>query len=129
MKYCVYNTQYPQCPEEFQDQEAGTQTPAVYNTEAEASAVCEWLNKACERDGLKARYAVRANGEPMYDRIREMDLEELRSFIYWVYQQGKRDGRNGIWDSEMGCFGGAILFYSAGVIEHLWNPEAKANGD
>ena len=126
MKYCVYNTRYPQYPEEFQDQEAGTQTPAVYNTEAEAKAVCEWLNSV---SGPKHKYAVRANGEPMCDRIREMTNIELRDFIRWVYQQGNQDGRNGIEDSEMGLFGGTILAYSAGIIEHLWNPDAIEKGD
>ena len=122
MKYCVYNTRYPQYPEEFQDQEAGTQTPAVYNTEAEANAVCKWLNTM---SGPTHRYAVRANGEPMYDRIKEMTHMELRDFIRWVYLQGNQDGRNGVSDSEMGLFGGTILCYSAGVIEHLWNPEVR----
>lgn len=122
VKYCVYNTQYPQYPEEFQDQDAGTQTPAVYNTEAEANAVCEWLNSVSSN---KHSYAVRANGEPVYDRIKEMTPVELRNFIRWVYQQGNQDGRNGVGDSEMGFFGGAILCYSAGVIEHMWNPEVR----
>ena len=122
MKYCVYNTRYPQYPEEFQNQEVGTQTPAVYNTEAEANAVCDWLNNASTTN---TRYAVRANGEPMCDRIREMTNEELRNFIYWVYTQGKQDGRAGVSDSEKGFFGGAILAYSAGVIEHMWNPEVR----
>ena len=125
MKYCVYNTKYPEYPETFQDQEAGTQKAAVYDTEAKANEVCALLNKSCEQEGLSARYAVRCHGEPMCDRIREMTNDELKNFIYWVYQQGNRDGRDGVGDSEMGFFGGAILAYSADTIEYLWNPEVR----
>ena len=122
MQYGVYNINNHKFPYEWQDQDAGTQTPAVYDTKPEADEVCAWLNKMSERFGHKARYEVREFGEAMYYRIKQMTKYEMRKFIHWVYLNGKNDGAKGRADSELGFFGGAILDYPSKTLENLWNP-------
>lgn len=43
--------------------------------------------------------------------IKQMSHKELQNFIYWVYQNGQEDHRNGCEDSPGDCsfFGGGIL--------------------
>ena len=45
----------------------------------------------------------------MYERIKNMSLEEMKDFIYWVYKCGNEDGFNGGSDTESGYFGGYML--------------------
>lgn len=47
--------------------------------------------------------------EKMYERIKRMDLDEMRAFVYWVYLMGNEDGYYQCCDSEGGYFGGRIL--------------------
>lgn len=48
--------------------------------------------------------------ETMYERIKRMTFEEMREFIYWVYQNGNRDGQNNLEDSPyISYFGGMML--------------------
>ena len=45
----------------------------------------------------------------MYERVKEMTLEEMKSFVYWVYRSGVLDGEMLSWDDESGYFGGHVL--------------------
>lgn len=47
--------------------------------------------------------------ETMYNRIKRMSMEEMRHFVYWVYQCGNKDGKLNCCDSEAGYFGGYVL--------------------
>lgn len=47
--------------------------------------------------------------ETMYERIKRMTKDEMKSFIYWVYMNGNEDGDIGCCDSELGYFGGHML--------------------
>lgn len=47
--------------------------------------------------------------EKMYERIKRMNLDELRAFVYWVYLMGNEDGWNQCCDSEGGYFGGHMI--------------------
>lgn len=47
--------------------------------------------------------------EKMYERIKRMNLDELRTFVYWVYLMGNEDGWNQCCDSEGGYFGGHMI--------------------
>ena len=45
----------------------------------------------------------------MYERVKEMTLEEMKAFVYWVYTNGNNDGKDGLQDDESGYFGGYVL--------------------
>lgn len=47
----------------------------------------------------------------MYMRIKNMSVEEMRDFIYWVYKNGNADGAENLCDdySWSSYFGGAML--------------------
>lgn len=47
--------------------------------------------------------------ETMYDRIKNMSMEEMKCFVYWVYLMGNEDGWNQCCDSEGGYFGGHMI--------------------
>lgn len=47
--------------------------------------------------------------ETMYERIKKMDFDEMRAFVYWVYLMGNEDGYYQCCDSEYGYFGGHML--------------------
>lgn len=49
--------------------------------------------------------------ETMYERIKRMTKEEMKTFIYMVYLCGNEDGRHSLRDSSGDCsyFGGAML--------------------
>lgn len=48
--------------------------------------------------------------EKMYDRVKNMTLDEMKCFVYWVYLMGNEDGRNCREDSpETSYFGGHML--------------------
>lgn len=64
--------------------------------------------------------------ETMYDRIKRMTEEEMKTFIYWVYLCGSRDGQNSLEDSPDGFFGGHILEENAeelmpNGVDSLWD--------
>lgn len=54
----------------------------------------------------------------MYDRIKHMDMEEMRNLIYWVYLCGNRDGRECLEDDfhESCFFGGGMLVSEAASL-------------
>lgn len=45
----------------------------------------------------------------MYERVKEMTLEEMKAFVYWVYMNGNHDGQDGLQDCPAGYFGGYVL--------------------
>lgn len=47
----------------------------------------------------------------MFNRIKQMDESEMKSFIYWVYLCGNEDGKKMLCDSIGDCsyFGGAMM--------------------
>ena len=47
--------------------------------------------------------------ETMYDRIKRMNEDEMKAFVYWVYLMGNEDGWNQHCDSDGGYFGGHML--------------------
>ncbi len=47
--------------------------------------------------------------ETMYNRIKNMSMEEMKCFVYWVYLMGNEDGWNQCCDSEGGYFGGHMI--------------------
>lgn len=47
--------------------------------------------------------------QTMYERVKEMTLEEMKAFVYWVYRNGVLDGEMLSWDDESGYFGGYVL--------------------
>lgn len=64
----------------------------------------------------------------MYNRIKSMTPLEMQDFIYWVYLNGNRDGREGLEDSygsTRSYFGGHMLTMPEkdvipdGIVEHL----------
>jgi hypothetical protein len=46
-----------------------------------------------------------------YDKIKTMNKDEMRDFIYWVYMMGNYDGKAdpSCCDSVLGYFGGGML--------------------
>lgn len=63
--------------------------------------------------------------EAVYDKLKNLTFEEMRSFIYWVYMNGVLDGGNDCADSWGGFFGGAFLQQDASKlpdnIDDLWD--------
>lgn len=65
--------------------------------------------------------------ETMYDRIRRMTPEEMKTFVYWVYLNGNRDGATNCCDSPRAYFGGAMLNKDAREVmpndnvKNLWD--------
>ena len=63
----------------------------------------------------------------MYERIKNMSLEEMKQFVYWVYSCGNMDGWDKCGDSPSGYFGGYMLTLPADEImpndatDDLWN--------
>ena len=63
----------------------------------------------------------------MYERIKDMSMEEMKQFIYWVYQCGNKDGFDGCEDSPSGYFGGYVLTLPVTEVmpndntDDLWN--------
>lgn len=49
----------------------------------------------------------------LYERIKDMTLEEMKNFIYWVYLCGNKDGAEGLQDCPSGYFGGYVLTLDA----------------
>ena len=47
--------------------------------------------------------------DTMYSRIKNMTMEEMQHFVYWVYLCGNKDGEDGVCDSALGFFGGYML--------------------
>lgn len=47
--------------------------------------------------------------EKMYERIKKMNHDEMRAFVYWVYLMGNEDGYYRYCDSNSGYFGGRML--------------------
>ena len=55
----------------------------------------------------------------MYERIKNMTLEEMKDFVYWIYLNGNKDGKEYIQDCPNGYFGGYFLNLDAKkVIPH-----------
>lgn len=72
--------------------------------------------------------------ETMYDRIKRMTPEEMRTFVYWVYLNGVRDGEELREDSLSGYFGGYVLNESAEELmpngaQSLWDRYEKVHGE
>lgn len=70
--------------------------------------------------------------EKMYERIKKMDLNEMKEFVYWVYLMGNEDGWNQCCDSEGSYFGGHMLTLDREEvmpndnIDDLWEKLDKA---
>ena len=47
--------------------------------------------------------------ETMYERIKRMNPDEMRDFVYWVYLMGNEDGYYRYCDSNGGYFGRQML--------------------
>lgn len=46
----------------------------------------------------------------MYEHIKNMSVEEMQKFIYWVYMNGNADGKDNLCDTYSNSyFGGAML--------------------
>lgn len=45
----------------------------------------------------------------LYERIKQMTIEEMQVFMYWVYLSGNKDGSEDLQDSPNGYFGGHFL--------------------
>ena len=58
MKYAVYVVGSMDKPYCFQDQDAGTQTPAIFDKQEDAYEVCDFLNKMSEKFCHKAKHIV-----------------------------------------------------------------------
>lgn len=70
----------------------------------------------------------------VFDRIKNMDFEEMKTFLYWVYKNGVLDGQYGHEDSPYtSYFGGFLLECEADEIpeniNELWDlyEECKKN--
>lgn len=69
--------------------------------------------------------------ETMYDRIKRMNEDEMRNFIYWVYLNGNKDGEMGYCDSDAGYFGRYMLTnYASDImpndaVDDLWDTFEK----
>ena len=67
----------------------------------------------------------------VYDKLKNLTFEEMRSFVYWVYMNGVLDGSHDRADSWGGFFGGEFLEKEANNlpdnIDNLWDlyEEAK----
>ena len=64
----------------------------------------------------------------VYEKVKNMSLEEMKKFIYWVYVNGVNDGRANSYDDESGYFGGRVLEYDSNIVfpdgtvdSLLWN--------
>lgn len=71
--------------------------------------------------------------ETMYDRIKRMTQEEMRTFLYWVYLNGVRDGEDLREDGLGGYFGGYVLTEYAeelmpNGVQSLWDRYEKVHG-
>lgn len=63
----------------------------------------------------------------MYDYIKQLDLDTMKRFIYWVYSCGNYDGYNDAEDSPGDCsfFGGAMMNRTVGeVVDGTNHPES-----
>ena len=49
----------------------------------------------------------------LYERVKQMTLEEMKTFLYWVYLSGNKDGSEDLQDSPSGYFGGYFLTLDA----------------
>ena len=61
-----------------------------------------------------------------YDKVKEMSLEEMETFIYWVYMNGNLDGQYSHEDSPYtSYFGGQLLRSKSSEIpesiDDLWS--------
>ena len=52
---------------------------------------------------------LKAEEKTMYDRIKNMSMDEMKCFVYWVYLMGNEDGRHNRCDSESGYFAGHMI--------------------
>ena len=52
---------------------------------------------------------LKAEEKTMYDRIKNMSMDEMKCFVYWVYLMGNEDGRHQCCDSESGYFAGHMI--------------------
>ena len=74
--------------------------------------------------------------ETMYERIKRMSASEMESFVYWVYMNGNKDGKDGYCDSpgKSSFFGGYMLTKEAESImpndsvEDLWKSFEEVQG-
>ena len=54
----------------------------------------------------------------MYERVKNMCMEEMQKFVYWVYMNGVTDGKNNLCDTYGNSYhGGAMLRADAEYIE------------
>ena len=56
--------------------------------------------------------------ETMYERIKRMDEEELKTFIYFVYRAGNLDGQDHRCDDHPSSYfrGGGFLNFKANIL-------------
>lgn len=67
----------------------------------------------------------------MYERIKNMTLEEMRAFLYYIYLAGNKDGMNFVQDSFSGYFARLTDFERADVMPNdrvedvcdTWEPD------
>lgn len=65
--------------------------------------------------------------ENMYERVKQMSMDEMKQFVYWVYRCGNKDGRHECECSPSGYFGGYILTLPVASlmpndnIEDIWD--------
>lgn len=54
----------------------------------------------------------------MYNCIKNMNEEQMKNFVYWVYKNGVADGIDGAWDDYCiySYFGGAMLNMDANDV-------------
>ena len=52
----------------------------------------------------------------IYEKVKNMSLEEMKRFIYWVYINGVKDGQANSYDDESGYFGGHVLEQEANTV-------------
>ncbi len=52
----------------------------------------------------------------VYEKVKNMSLEEMKKFIYWVYTNGVNAGKANLYDDKSGFFGGRVLEYDANII-------------
>ena len=74
--------------------------------------------------------------ETMYDRIKRMNLYEMKDFVYWVYMNGNKDGEEKVCDSNgfYSYFGGGMLTKNVDevmpndTVDDLWDNFEKIFG-
>lgn len=45
----------------------------------------------------------------LFEKVKTMSLDEMKTFMYWVYLCGNKDGAEDLQDSPSGYFGGYFL--------------------